>query len=69
MVAKPPKHIVRYTCHLSPHTFQLLNRLAAKLTKDTGGSLQITRTEVVELAIRQMAQNEGVTFAYIPLTG
>ena len=60
MVGKPTDDIVKCTFHLSPHTFQLLSRLATKFTKATGGSFQITRTEVLELAVRQMARKEGL---------
>ncbi len=69
MVGKPKDDIVKCTFQLSPHTLQLLSSLAAKLTKDTGGSFQITRTEVVELAIKHMARKEGLPASPVRLTG
>ena len=69
MAGRPKDDIVKCTFQLSPHTLQLLSNLAAKLTKDTGGSLQITRTEVVELAVKHLARKEGLPPSPVRMTG
>jgi hypothetical protein len=41
-------------------TLWLLQELADKFTRNTGGVIQVTRTEILELSVRMFARNEGI---------
>ena len=51
---------VKCSFHLTNKTLWILQELTDKFTRNTGGVIQVTRTEILELAIRMMARNEGV---------
>jgi hypothetical protein len=51
---------VKCSFHMTNKTLWLLKELADKFTRNTGGVIQVTRTEILELAIRMMARNEGI---------
>jgi hypothetical protein len=45
---------------LSPEALRLAGAVAAALTERSGGALRYTKTDVIELAIRDVAKKEKV---------
>ena len=51
---------VKCSFHLTNRALWLLEALADRMSKNTGDMIRVTRTEVMEIAIRQLAKLEKV---------
>jgi hypothetical protein len=51
---------VKCSFYLTNRALWLLEALADKYTRNTGGMIQVTRTEILEMAVRQLAKLEGI---------
>jgi hypothetical protein len=60
MPTRVAEQTVKCSFHLTNRTLWLLEEIANKFTRNTGGVIQVTRTEILELAVRSMARNEGI---------
>jgi len=60
MSAQLANETVKCSFHLTNRALWLLETLADKMSKNTGEVIRVTRTEVIELAIRHLAKLEKV---------
>ncbi len=60
MAARVAEQSVKCSFHLTNRSLWFLEAIADKLTKQTGGVIKVTRTEVIEMAIREKARAEGI---------
>jgi hypothetical protein len=60
MSTRLAEQTVKCSFHLTNRTLWLLEELADKFSRNTGGVIRVTRTEILELAVRWMARNEGI---------
>ena len=60
MGTRVAEQTVKCSFNLTNKTLWVLQELTDKFTRNTGGVIQVTRTEILELAIRMMARNEGI---------
>jgi hypothetical protein len=51
---------VKCSFHLTNRALWLLEALSDRMSKNTGEVIRVTRTEVLEIAIRQMAKLEKI---------
>jgi hypothetical protein len=51
---------VKCSFHLTNRALWLLEALADKMSKNTGEVIRVTRTEVIELAVRHLAKLEKI---------
>lgn len=51
---------VKCSFYLTNKTLWLLEELANKFSRNTGGVIRVTRTEILELAVALMAKHEGI---------
>jgi hypothetical protein len=51
---------VKCSFHLTNRALWLLEALADRMSRNTGEVIRVTRTEVIEIAIRQLAKLEKI---------
>jgi len=51
---------VKCSFHLTNRALWLLEALADRMSRNTGDVIRVTRTEVIEIAIRQLAKLERI---------
>ncbi len=60
MASRVANETVKCSFHLTNRALWLLEALADRLSRNTGEVIRVTRTEVIEMAIRQMAKAENI---------